>query len=142
MINANELRIGNWVKEQVLGTVFVSEINQNCASVCCKNLTESKQVELAEYSILYDNLSPIELSEDTLIKCGFEKRNTPTQFGWYLSVSKNRVLCWCHSKIVSLEFDYDDYDYNGTLFEFPCDSLHNLQNAFYSLTGTELNYKP
>lgn len=51
-------------------------------------------------------------------KLGFEFRDNQKQYGWYLVVSKNRVLTWCHSDEISLEFDQETYDYNNTLFDF------------------------
>jgi hypothetical protein len=87
------------------------------------------------------NYQPIPLTEEWLLKFGFEFRDTNKQYGWYLEVSINRVLTWCHSKEINLEFDLEDYNYNNTLFDFNCQYVHQLQNLYFALTNEELTWK-
>ena len=124
MIQPQELRIANYIE-------YNGEIIKLDGSLFCCYI----QNEL-EFPI-----KPIHITEEILLKFGFEFRNNNKHYGWYLSVSQNRVLSWCHSKEISLEFDTDDYYYNNTLFDFHCEYVHQLQNLYFALTGEELTFK-
>ncbi len=89
----------------------------------------------------WNDLCLIPLTSELLVKYGFVFTNGNNKYGWYLEISKNRTLCWCHSKEISMEFDYDDHDFNGTLFDFNCEYIHQLQNLYFVLTNKELTLK-
>lgn len=72
-------------------------------------------------------MQEIKLNLEEIEKLGFVFRNTPKQYGWYLEVSKNRVLTWCHSNEISLEFDTETYDYNNTLFDFKVEFISQAE---------------
>lgn len=122
MIDKHELRIGNFV-----ATRFgVNKIN---------NLTEYASVEhkkptsrYKKKAMPYADLQPIELTEDILLKCGFEKQdNNSLQFDSDLGFTM-----WSKTGYsVGLYYDSDE-------FGQPVKSLHHLQNVFYFLTGKEL----
>jgi hypothetical protein len=117
-MKANELRIGNFLLEK--------------SEIVHVGFNTFKNWERFKLSL---HLEPIPLTEEILLKCGFEFRNKINQYGWYLLVSQNRVLVWCHAKEISLEFDKETYDYDNTLFDFDCEYLHQLQNLYFALTG-------
>lgn len=122
-MKANELRLGNLYNDNGITCIVTPSIIQevfDSERTWCK---------------------PIPLTEQWIERFGFDKVNTPYQFGWYKEV-QNRVLCWCHSDIISLEFKPTQCDiYGNTLFDFKCEHVHTLQNLFYSLTGEELKLK-
>jgi hypothetical protein len=133
-VTANELRIGNLVNHSIFGNCKITALDYEM--ICIQR--NDKDIKEWFYTEEYE---PIPLTEEWLLKFGFEFRNTNKQYGWYLEVSKNRVLTWCHSKEISLDFDLEDYDYNNTLFDFNCEYIHRLQNLYFALTGTELTIK-
>jgi hypothetical protein len=122
MIQANELRIGNWIRIRESDT---------------KVQVEAYMLAISELS----NCQPIPLTPEILEKCGFEKQESADQYGWYLGAGR-RCLCWCYSDIVSLEFKKCQSDYSDTLFDFSCKYLHQLQNLYFALTSEELTFKP
>jgi len=60
---------------------------------------------------------------------GFKFINDNNKYGWYLDISQNRVLTWCHSNCVSLEFDFDDNGYNNTLFDFEVKKITDIEKV-------------
>lgn len=67
---------------------------------------------------------------------GFVFINERDKYGWYLPISKNRVLSWCHSTFVSLEFDYYDNGYNNTLFDFEVKTVSDIEKIISILKPT------
>ena len=116
-MKANELRIGN----------YLQDFGGNIAQVI--HLTKDK-------TILE---SPIPLTEELLIKCGFEKITNANRYGYYIEIANNRFICWQWADEVGIEnFDGDEM--------YPCcitcKYVHQLQNLYYALTGNELEVKP
>lgn len=70
----------------------------------------------------------IPLSENELIRLGFEHENTIG--GW--SKWSNKKM-----KLLDMKFYFDSSEYFVRI-----EYTHQLQNLFYSLTGEELTYKP
>lgn len=112
MIKANELRIGNLVH-----TNFERE----------KQITDIKPIDFREnYLNLYD---PIPLTEEWLLKFGFEKENILSDG--------------------TISFKFNPYFYFNPLKKEgyicihtpPIKYVHQLQNLYFSLTGEELRSK-
>jgi hypothetical protein len=117
MIQPNELRLGNWV----LINGHVSEIvgiGLNEAEYALKGISITP--------IDYDELTPIPLTEDLLLKCGFDT----IQDGWYHLYLKNRIITW---NLYDNKLRIDGIQTNHIK------SLHQLQNLYFALTGDELN---
>lgn len=135
-MNANELRIGNYYQDRF--------------GNCHKIETLSKSIFVDEY---YDRgtpigaMIPIPLTEEILLKAGFEK-NDYTRFPTF---KLNRI------EITNVEFFDEDKDgkefsfkqwrisglYSTDLFYFKSyspniESVHQLQNLFFALTGEEI----
>ena len=110
MIKANELRIGNWIYSTGL---------HEYKKVRGVMLTESDET----LSILY---KPIPLTEDMLVKCGFEcfefDNGQPNQYRF-----KSRL-------IVIRDNVFVDYGSDVKIYH-----LHTLQNLIFAITGEELN---
>lgn len=73
-----------------------------------------------------DEFIPIPLTEEILIKAGFERKN-----GYGLRHSK---ISFIAIKVA----DAQGYHFKSTDINIEIATLHQLQNLFYSLTGTEL----
>lgn len=121
MIQANELRIGNYVK--FLNTeIQVTGISNRFAAT----LIETKQFidsKLFHYK-------PIPLTEEWLIKFGFIKDG-------------KEFNKWCGDYEYSFSFEYGfvfgqlvDYSH-----EIKIKHVHQLQNLYFALTGEELTIK-
>ena len=124
MIDSKDLRIGNYMQRED-GSIFKVDAND------IKIISEWKN----PFAPLP---SPIPLNVHLIESFLFKKIYNQYQFGWYMEV-QDRVLCWCHSDTISLEFKPTQCDiYDNTLFDFKCEYVHQLQNLFYSLTGKEL----
>ena len=136
MIQANELRIGNWIEDRDTGRIGVVSLISKEEVVL--NLKKSR------VWLYFEDLKPIPLTEEILLKCGFEK--VEVEVDEYYDCSYEKQL---NSDVF---ISYAD-DFSCSLFGDKCDSLkaygvlpdwqstntvHGLQNLHYILTGQEL----
>jgi hypothetical protein len=139
MIKDIDLRIGNLVSENVLGICNVVCLFEICAWLNPLNPPENKLRPV--YSIQYENINPIELAEEWLIKLGFTKSSY--EAGYVLgeedkksekcdeySLSKLSIMDWGNGFILSNSFSFD--------LRVEIKSVHQLQNLIFALTGKEL----
>jgi len=119
MIESKELRIGNYVKCPLDGTFL------KVTSISNKTVISSKGD-----NINYNAIEPIHLTEEILLKCGFEKTNR-IDFGELKECYANFsfALMIRHNSL------FVDWIGGNTEVKY----LHTLQNLFYALTGEELN---
>ncbi len=111
MINKQELRLNNWV--QYNGEYCkINSLTNHYSEIANK---EDKFVITSHIA-----LTPIPLTEDILLKCGFEKALN----GW-----------WDKDEIFSYRDGYFGF---GTNRHTKIDYLHQLQNLYFALTGEEL----
>lgn len=119
--------VGNWIKDG--GQYFqIEEI--------CKLSTESLNQNIgARYNnggfwceLVY--LEPIQLTEDILLKCGFEK--DVSEKTYYTNIP-NEFHIRIEEKVFWVYFDEQPKHPITCLF-----NLHELQNLFYALCGNEI----
>lgn len=123
-ISPNELRIGNWVctTNQVMVKVF--SINSpkplKKSSLSDKWIIELFDNGLFDSSI--DDISPIPLTEEWLIKFGWKQidKYTFTKKGWFIYKRKRGFVTGSKKRELKLE------------------SVHQLQNLYFALSGEEL----
>ena len=124
MIQANELRVGNWV----------NNYGQYCFVL---EIYKTNKVELGYFkdSIGFIRklddvgIKPIPITEDILLKCGFYK-DEDINYRYYFDFD------WA----VILAYDIDDncirigdsWDFSKVIY------IHDLQNLYFALTKTEL----
>lgn len=135
MIQASELRIGNWVKTntQIVGTNS-------------PEFGKITQIYMDGFSVDYHYPSkwyePIPLTPEILEKCGFEKVDDGISPFYKLIISKTEVISieddWSLGLNAKNEKSTQGYATNANI----CQHLHQLQNIYYALTGEELNYQP
>lgn len=118
-MNANELRIGNWV--DVSGEIQVSLLDLS-------NIYNWKERYRGYATCPY---RPIPLTEEWLVKFGFEIRESHTTDRFW----KNDFL-FKDGKLY-IHFSMDEGD-----FYVECKYVHQLQNLYFDLTGEELTIKP
>lgn len=128
MVKPEELRIGNWI----LGKEANEYRTIDPYPMQVFSLDEHINRE-TDFDGGYDYaeiISGIPITPEILEKCGFEKIAGNYEKGEIVLGHKMEVLL-----------------YNGEQGESPIkldhiNSLHQLQNLYFALTGTELDYKP
>lgn len=147
-MNANEFRIGNFVSfNQFYRHIIAIEKNTVCISI---NKDEDEDEDLV-MKIFIDadyGIEPIPLTAEILERCGFEIKgdwfhiyfkNTDRKFGLmcsfasedfeYMNLKKNELM---HLHIIQ---------WQQAGIKPPVKYLHQLQNLYFALTGTELTVK-
>jgi hypothetical protein len=121
-MEANELRIGNWVKDKWLLSFF-KVIKLGKFKVTYKGFQEFK--------CDYEHLQLISLTEEILLKCGFVKKRISLTFNEFSFYNED------------LENVYIDLDQGQELsgISVKVKYLHQLQNLYFALTGRELQFK-
>lgn len=126
MIQANELRVGNWVLNPDKQKCVIKEISA-IGTVCVNNLDFWKEDNNFGYST--NEIIPIPLTEEILLKCGFENTHglftkedlTPVYLRKpFLEADFYHVKTISGDKLTSIKY------------------LHQLQNVYFALTGQEL----
>lgn len=119
-MKANELRLGNWVNyRSTMGTVFPIQVAVG---------TIEEAFERPDSGMI----KPIPITEEVLLKCGFEQdligwRSQRNPFFVLKSLSDSGFLLGRLSiGLVKIRIAH----------------LHQLQNLYYALTGQELIYTP
>ena len=125
-ININEFRMGNYAHYSYQGTDVIF-YGYNYSDGCF--------TDFSSIPIEPDELDPIPLTEELLIKLGFEDYNLEETEGW---------IKWGHVKD-NRRLYFSVHKRNGvfTLLEtcFWLDEIkyvHQLQNLYFSITGKEL----
>lgn len=125
MIQANQLRIGNSV--ELRGKV--------------RNINESLLYNLQPY---YSK--PIPITEEILFRCGFELHEDLGDQKYFQMKGETMGygICFDHNDICFYRFHVINGDTNVTILihdDSIFQSLHQLQNLYFALTGQELIYK-
>lgn len=118
MIEPRELMAGNWVKDPYN----------------VERQMTAKDVWRAETMAFY----PIPLSPEVLKKCGFVER----QESFFLYYSKEYIHVAVTRKVELEYLDEKTYAWIAGNTIVHLTFLHELQNLYFALTGTELNYQP
>jgi aryl carrier-like protein len=132
-IDSKELRIGNWVSEEILGKAMVHDISPNHCSLSVKHMDVDRVISDVNYSITLINIKPIPLTPEILLDCGLEKYRM-SSCTWYWR-SGNRKFNF--RELADGRFNMK-FQYNF----LPITNLHQLQNIYFALTGKELEYNP
>lgn len=129
-LRSQDLRIGNYVmfsnNSEIFKVTGISEFGLDVEN------------EVEEIYMEYDNFEPIPLTEEWLLKFGFEITNNEgdkkdfeykTFYPFYLSLDHDEVCLNYDTKSGYYCIFYDD---KRLLF------IHQLQNLYFALTGEEL----
>jgi len=110
-MKANELRIWNWVNDP---------IHNKC------NIELNKYTFSAFILDWRNDLKPIPLTEEWLLKFGFRTEESSCFELDNIQINTSRELMWINTKCkYNIEIGMPDY-------------IHQLQNLYFSLTNTEL----
>lgn len=126
MINANELRIGNWV--EYLGKHC--QVDMNILYAVGK---------IVPPSVMYN---PIPLTPEILSKCGFKKFSHEPGYAIGSEEKSERCDEYSLGKLCVMDWGDGLILSNSSSFDHRIElkSLHQLQNITFSLTGKELEY--
>ena len=121
-MNSSDLRIGNWVAYN--NDFFIIK------TISKYRVTATRGRGDVEFD--YTSIKPIELTEEILLKCGFEQELIKHQYSL---------------RLITLQLpNENDYHkkgrvyYNSWAIKNECvEYLHQLQNLYFSLTNEELN---
>jgi len=133
MLKANELRVGNIVSTVKLNNGIVRGITDEKIMVKFKDSTISSNI---------DFFYPIPLTEEILLKCGFDEKSTCLSkmlntADTYLEIRERN-----NEYYVSIyQFTESSYDDNNTVFLNKINHIHQLQNLYFALTNEELTIK-
>lgn len=162
MINANELRIGNFVNEKVLGNVKILEIHTKVVIVEAINLTVNKEKIAQQYTLSLSDIEPIKLTEKWFVNFGFiaiyhifkmtfeEKIIAAECLKNGKPIPQRRIsdnIDYYHfpfkqGKWVRKYLDTDNFSISINNFENWCTSVkyvHQLQNLYFALNVQELS---
>jgi len=149
MIKANEIRVGNFINEKVLGNVKILEIHTKVVIVESINLTVNKEKIAQQYTLSLNHIEPIKLTDDILFNYGFEKGKN----NWF----GLKYITNCTEQLEEMKIDYNLISKRLSIYDaieetdminilsYPIYAakkikyLHELQNIYLSLTGQELS---
>jgi hypothetical protein len=129
-MTSTELRIGNYVWDDYSGEMIVSAILESSA------IYLRKTIALPSGEYLIKNIEPIPLTEEWLLKFGFDNINS-REYGikcgsCWMSLNNPKDMgewqdyyCWTYDRFKFIELKY----------------VHQLQNLYFALTGNELEIK-
>lgn len=162
MITPHELRIGNYVNTpneaqnpfRINGFEYLNGVEQN-GKVCIyapPQHAEGVSFPIRVHPLTWDieDIYPIPLSEDWLIKLGFKKEKE-SRYGnkfvypvadWGFTVENSfgeGKWFFGHEYYDAIKEEDNNIPHN---FCFDLQYVHTLQNIIYSLTSTELTIKP
>ena len=132
MIKANELRIGSLVFTN--RNNYFKTITEIRHFKCSIRYIRTDTNLMHESMVDYEDLIPIELTEEMLIKFGFEKSSSTDSKEWdnFDSAPENSICI----EFVDNEFYFTGGE--GIPFSRKCRFVHELQNLYFALTGSEL----
>jgi hypothetical protein len=135
MIKANELRFGNFVSNVDGKTMPITTIEKDGVTLFrfYLNQTDKHPDKTAIISdvISFDKIEPIPLTEEWLIKCGFEFNH------WESKNREQKTVCFNR---ISIEL-WEDGRFYMVEIDLFITTIHQLQNLYFALTGTELTIK-
>ena len=138
MIQANELRIGNWVYVDD-SPVQITSIDKDGGI----NHTSGDDGWTVDYWFIYQikDIDPIPLTPEILEKAGFDL--TPgdldnDNISWWMFPDNPAVDLMLREFDKGKGYDLLDMDYGQIHYDYKITSFHQLQNLYFALTGEEL----
>ena len=146
-MRVEELRIGNWIESDRWQIVRICGFAPFCNSTRCDEqegcmalFHESINGELypVTYECEVENCTPIPLTEEILLKCGFE---TESKYDDFKLNGVNIQSCSMRCKTLERFSFYLKLGDENDELNNKIDYLHELQNLYYALTKKELDIK-
>lgn len=139
-MKTKELRLGNWIKiDRGLGRIVSLKTKEYETWSTDSGYPAVVGIQGESYfDCTEDEIEGIALTEDILIKCGFESFTTQ-YYGVLYSLkrhTKGRKL-----EAISIFLNTGRISICGNLIWNKCNYLHQLQNLYYAIQGKELRIK-
>lgn len=133
MIDARELRIGNWVKAgKMIDPIQVYSIDFNIKD---RHLINGSTIPCSD-------LHPIPLSPEVLLAVGFELKKDDEYYTCY-SLPNGWHICRPNNDIsIQAGYKKGSWYWSAEILDVEIKTLHHLQNLYYAHTQKELEYKP
>jgi hypothetical protein len=128
-MEAKELRSGNLLQGKPIQNVNQGVYSDGVITITAYGIYEIDGGRLTE-------LKPIPLTEEWLLKFGFEKTFYEGEFGRYWDYIEHKHEFHLHG----MGFKSEDMDF--TFLMRKINFVHQLQNLYFALTGNELTWKP
>jgi len=124
-MKAEELRLGN----------LVSNMNprHNDSILTIESIGDNHEVNVFYRKYLLSELEPIPLTEEWLLKFGFEFHTNANCQNFYYA--KDAFIC------IRADEDFEWFRYYNGDFYHELKYVHQLQNLYFALTGEELTLK-
>jgi len=144
MVYAQELRINNWLLD---GQSIMRQVEYVGATIGLKNDIggTDKYQKNPVFSYDIEMLNPVPLSEDILLKCGFEKFYPKPFSSGHLTLHHNGMFYFRPSYLGGYYWGISEKvidDYVEPSDCKPIQYLHQFQNWWYLIFGEELTYTP
>lgn len=128
MIQLQELRVGNYISDLDGKIIKVEELT------ICASYTTKKRIN----NLPFDYYKPIPLTEELLLKFGFEYRKKNSKV-IMLGLTKEEYETTLQNWITTNFFQISRCGINALSVEVKY--VHQLQNLFFSLCGEELKFE-
>ena len=125
-MKANELRIGNYVR--------YCDNNYQIQQIIKRNGKYALIFEYLYHGVWIDEVEKIEITEDVLLKCGFEL----IYDGYYIKELYLIQDIRFDFLINKQNFELSGLTYKGDTYYHNVRYLHELQNLYYAITKQEL----
>lgn len=126
-MKANELRIGNLIKAGIYGNVKIICFIYDEIKISINPGTIDRTIHFK-----VSECEPIELTEEWLLKFGFEKCDSPCEQGYTNGIYK--LFSNSIGEINICLMDFNDW--------YIClEYVHSLQNLYFALTSEELTIR-
>lgn len=130
VLKANELRLGNWVNSKIKGCTRIKE--------GYVQLLEEQLYYLFDVDDDWERIDPIPLTEEWLVKFGFDKDEEYDEGGL---VDYRFILMNGSLEFVSFWNSEDLMVINQPQTGVDIEHVHQLQNLYFALTSQELTIK-
>ena len=129
MIQANELRIGNWVQHDGY-LLSLCGMDKKYAYVESNNTKDPYQ-----HRKYFETIEPIPLTEEILLKCGFENDDFCPEYNHY-GIKYDEVANYWFNIQRKIGTEIFFFETNHSLTQVQ--TVNQLQNLYFALTGEEL----
>jgi len=141
-MKVNELRIGNFIN----GGEIIQSLPMHEGVFCAILL--ANEFQSFGHIVKISNLKPIPLTEEWLIKFGFNKTKETSPYSYYLGSEKRKAWKYVrlqYATMVNTESLKESSGYSAVYlmnkFWSACTHVHQLQNLYFALTDKELEIK-